>query len=249
MPLWYRMPKKKSSNFKRTMFPFLSADKGHEEHWYPGRDPMDLPKPIRAVFAGSPSCGKTRSILNVILRSNFHKIYVLHEDPNTKEYDACGATILAELPPNSFWMGDSDSDSESSDSDDEEKKKNPICLVVDDICYAERFNKVQAARLNRAVGFLSSHFNLSLLLSAQDFTEVPAIARRCCQYFAIWRPTCLDNLNTIGRRVGLNSAQMRDLFETHVKEYEDCIFFDRSIRTPYPIRKNFWTIIKHDVDV
>ena len=234
------MPKKKAGKkFKKEIFPFLSADKGHEERWYPGRDPMDFPKPIRAVFAGSPSCGKTRSVLNVILRSNFHKVYVLHEDPNTREYEACGATILNELPPNEFWMGGDESDTDSDSDSDNEKEKPPICLVIDDICYAERFNKVQAARLNRVCGFISSHFNVSLLLCAQDFTELPAIARRCSQYFAIWRPTCLDNLNTIGRRVGFNSAQMRDLFDSHVKDFEDCVVFDKSVRTPYPLRKNF----------
>lgn len=242
--------KKKGTKFKKVIYPFLSADKGHEERWYAGRDPMDWPKPIRAVFAGSPSCGKTRAVLNIILRSNFDAVYVLHEDKNTREYDPCGAKILTELPPNSFWINggkDEDESESSSDSDsDEEKEKLPICLVIDDICYAERFNKVQAARLNRVCGFISSHFNVSLLLCAQDFTEVPAIARRCSQYFAIWRPTCLDNLNTIGRRVGLNSVQMRDLFETHVKDFEDVIVFDKSVRTPYPIRKNFFQIIKHN---
>ena len=214
------------------MYPFMSTDKGFEERWTPGRDPMALPKPFRIVLSGAPSTGKTRTAKNIILRGNFKSVFVLHEDPNTTEYDCCGATVLSELPTNEFWMRgghteESESESDSDSSDDEgEKKRKPMCLVVDDICFASRFNKIQSARLNRACGFISSHFNLSLILSAQDFTELPPIARRCANYFNIWNPTCLDNLNTIGRRVGYTSQQMRDLYDNHIKNYEDSIMFD-----------------------
>ena len=249
------MPRKrkgKKSKSKREMLPFLSTDKGFEERWTAGRDPMQLVKPIRIVLSGAPSTGKTRTAKNIILKGGFDSVFVLHEDPNTTEYDCCGATILNCLPENEFWMRgghseDSESESES-DSDDEEykKKRKPICLVIDDICYASNFNKVQSARLNRVCGFISSHFNVSLIMCSQDFTELPAIARRCANYFVIWRPTCLDNLNTIGRRVGYTSQQMRDLFNNHVKEYEDSIMFDRSVRSPFPLRLNFYTMLKMD---
>ena len=246
------MPKKKKSKFEKKIYPFLSTDKGFEEHWNPGRDPMDLPKPYRVVLSGAPSTGKTRTAKNLILRGGFKKVFVLHEDPNTTEYDCCGATILSELPANEFWMrgghseeSESESDSED-DSDDDCEKREPMCLVVDDVCYASTFNKVQSSRLNRACGFISSHFNLSLILSAQDFTELPPIARRCANYFVIWKPTCLDNLNTIGRRVGYSSHQMKDLYNNHVKEYTDSIMFDRSVKSPFPIRKNFYTMLKMD---
>ena len=242
----------KQTKFKKKMYPFLSTDKGFEERWTPGRDPMALPKPFRIVLSGAPSTGKTRTAKNLILRGGFKKVFVLHEDPNTREYDCCGATILTQLPPNEYWMrGGHSEDSASeddtdSDDDDEQKEREPMCLVIDDICYASQFNKIQSARLNRACGFISSHFNLSLILSSQDFTELPPIARRCANYFVIWKPTCLDNLNTIGRRVGYTSQQMRDLYDNHVKNYEDSIMFDKSVRSPYPLRLNFYKMLKMD---
>ena len=250
------MPKKITKKFEKKIYPFLSTDKGFEEHWKPGRDPMDLPKPYRVVLSGAPSTGKTRTAKNLILRGGFKKVFVLHEDSNTTEYDCCGATILSELPPNEFWMrgghseeseSDDEGDDESDDDESEYKRKTePICLVVDDICYASNFNKVQSARLNRVCGFISSHFNVSLIMCSQDFVELPSIARRCANFYVIWKPTCLDNLSTIGRRVGYTGQQMRDLFENHIKEYEDSIFFDRSVRTPFPLRKNFYTLLKMD---
>ena len=64
-------------------------------------DFSNISHPARLILCANPNTGKTMVILNLLLHKKppFDKIYLIHNDPTTKEYDMIDCEILEEIPP------------------------------------------------------------------------------------------------------------------------------------------------------
>ena len=90
------MTKYKAPNF---IVPFKNPDKEFQE--IATEDLFFMPHSSRIIFYGSPSCGKTTCILNCILHQNFDRIIIIHNDPNSQEYQHIDAEYYDEIPDDS----------------------------------------------------------------------------------------------------------------------------------------------------
>ena len=204
-----------------------SSDKTFHESYKEGDDLLNFTHPFRAVLCGPPHSGKSLCIKNLIIRQNpmFEKIMVLHCDENASEYDDVGAEILTEIPePNEF--------------DGAEKT-----LVVIDDAEVNKLSKQQYRCLDRLVGYVSTHKNVSVCIASQDSFSIPPIARKCANLYILWKPRDIDSLKTIGRRTGIKSDEFKKLFDEHIVNHYDSIWIDLTHNSPAPLRKNGYELI------
>jgi len=220
------MPKKQKEIEKNQgLYFFKNADKGFHEKWSKDRHPMNIPHPFRAVIAGRPNCGKSTMIKNLLMFNKpfFKEIIVVHCDPEyTKEYEDLGEEIelISEIPPPEGFTG-----------------KEKTLVILDDLEY-KNLNKLQRKNLDRLFGFVSTHKNISVCLTAQDVFNIPTGVRRCANIWMLWRVCDLDALLNIARKLNYSAKQLKFLFDNYVKTNHDFIMIDNTNKTPYPLRRN-----------
>jgi len=225
------MPKKTRLPDKIIALP--NADKAFHECWNEKRNKLDFPHPFRGVLLGRPNVGKTTIVKNILLRAKpaFDELVVIHCDSEyTKEYDDIECCeVLNEIPSPEDWEGEV-----------------KTLVVLDDLEY-KTMKKDQKHNLDRLFGYCSTHKNISVLLCSQDGFNVPPIVRRCCDLCILWKSNDLDTMANIARKSGLNKKDFASLFGL-LHEYRDSLWLDMTGggKSPYPIRKNGFEIIKRN---
>lgn len=212
-----------SKNGKKKLKVFDNADKKWHEKWEDNRDIMNIPHPFRCVLCGPPNCGKTSMIFNLLVANKpyFKEIIVIHCDPEyTKEYDNVNAIMTDEIP-----------------SPDQFEGKKKTLVILDDLEY-KNLSTDQKKNLDRLFGFVSTHKNISVCLSAQDVFNIPSGVRRCCNLWVLWKINDLDAVSRLARRVNYTSKQINQLFKDNITNNHDSIMIDNTHKTPYPLRKN-----------
>jgi hypothetical protein len=213
----------KEKESKNKLEVFENADKVWHEKWDNNRDIMNIPHPFRCVLCGPPNCGKTSMILNLLIKNKpfFEEVIVIHCDPEyTQEYDDIEAIMIDTIPPPNQWEG--------------EKK---TLVILDDLEY-KNLPPDQKTNLDRLFGFVSTHKNISVCLSAQDVFNIPAGVRRCSNFWVLWRINDLDALSRLGRRINYSASQLKQLFDYNIENSHDSITIDLTAKSPYPLRKN-----------
>ena len=111
-------------------------------------------------------------------------------------------------------------------------------LVIIDDLEVKLLSKDQKRALDRLFGFVSTHKNISVILTSQDPFNVPPLVRRCSNLWVLWKPTDLDSLKTVARRVSMPSQDMIDIFRNIMPEVYDSLWIDLTKKSPYKLRKN-----------
>ena len=75
----------------------------------------------------------------------------------------------------------------------------------------------------------------------QSFFDVPTIIKKCANIFIVYRPNDLDELTTIGRRVGLKKEVIIEVFNTIMTDKRDTLLVDMTEDSPCKYRKNLFT--------
>ena len=119
------------------------------------------------------------------------------------------------------------------------------CVILDDY-ETLKLSSDELRRLATLMRFISSHRNVSCMLSYQSFFDCPPICRKVANSFMIYKPNSRAEMDTISNRVGLTAEKMRLLFKTHITDTYDHLFVDKTIGTPYPLRKNIYQIIEEE---
>lgn len=207
-----------------------NPDKEFHEKWYKDRNMLNFPHPFRCVAIGKPNCGKTTIVKNLLLRANppFEEVVVIHCDSGyTKEYDDIGDNleILSEIPKPEDWEG-----------------LVKTLVVLDDLEF-KTMNKDQKRNLDRLFGYVSTHKNISVILCSQDAFNIPPIVRRCSNLFILWKTHDLDSMSNIARKTGFTAEGLKKVFNNLITEPKDSLWLDNTDKSPYPIRKNGFTII------
>ena len=225
------MPKKKIMRLPNKIIPLPNPDKNFHEKWYKGRNMLNIPHPFRCVCLGPPNVGKTTIVKNLLLRAKpeFEEVVVIHCDSGyTKEYDDIGENveILNEIPAPNDWEG-----------------QVKTLVVLDDLEF-KGMSKDQKRNLDRLFGYVSTHKNISCILCSQDAFNVPPIVRRCSNLWVLWRCPDLDAMATCARKTGLKANNFNSIFNQLMMEPRDSLWIDTTAHSPYPMRKNGYTIIK-----
>lgn len=195
-----------------------------------------IPHPFRLLALGGVGRGKTNMLKNIFLKhqgskKKFKKLFIITCDISSQEWlDCCPDLVSDQIP--------------SLDEFDDGVK---TCVCIDDYEF-EKASPLEQKKLSTLMRFISSHRNVSVLLSFQSFFSVPSIARKTANCFMIYNSPSRQELTTIDNRVGLEAGTLRSLFKTICSDTYDCVFIDRTIGTPYPLRKNIYEVIDYDSD-
>jgi hypothetical protein len=203
---------------------------GWVESWdYPKhRSPGCIPHPFRCLALGNVSRGKTNSLKNIFLKhqssaKKFKHLFVITCSLESQEWADCEPdAILDEIPDLDIFDG-----------------AEKTCVILDDYEFAAS-NKEQSKRLATLCRFISSHRNVSIMISYQSFFDTPPIARKCANTFLLYKPNSRQEVETIANRVGLDKGLLRSLFKNECKGNFDSVFVDLTVNTPYPLRKNIY---------
>ena len=236
-----KLPKKPPS-LPAELIAFPNRDKDWHESWASkprkSQDLLNFPHPIRAVLCGPPNRGKTTAIKNIIARQwpPFERCVVIYPGgaDSTREYDDLegdDVEVLDDFPATEWWPSD------------KAGAKKTLC-IVDDFEMKE-LNKVQRVSLDRLVGHVSTHRNVSVFLASQHFTNIPPIARRCANLYVLYKPTDMSSTRTISERVG---HDLPTLFKSFAPRQHDSIWIDLTAKTPAPLRLNGYEIINDERD-
>ena len=115
-------------------------------------------------------------------------------------------------------------------------------VILDDLEF-KGMKKDQIRNLDRLVGYCSTHKNISCVVACQNFTNIPPIVRRCSNLIIMWKNHDIDSMAVIARKSGLNTITLRTIFNDLLKEPKDSLWLDLTDHTPYPMRKNGFTLI------
>ena len=206
------------------------------EKWYEGRSAGHIPHPFRLLALGGVGRGKTNCLKNIFLKhqassNKFQKLIIITCSEESTEYDDCQPDdVLTEIP-----------DLESFDGEVK------TCVILDDF-ETIKISKEQLRKLSTLMRFICSHRNVSVMLGYQSWFDCPSICRKVANCYMIYKPNSRQEMDTIANRVSLTSEQMRHLFKHVITGTYSHLFVDKTINTPYPLRKDIYEIIEHESD-
>lgn len=217
----------------RKIIPFSNPDKGWHETWHPDRDLLDFPHPFRCNLTGPPNSGKSTTVLNIIIRCRpwFEKIIVIYPGggEGTSEYESLGDGVvyLDSIPAPSYFPP-------------VKSGAEKTIVIIDDFELKE-LNKAARSNLDRLIGHVSTHRSVSVLLCAQEYFNVPTVARRNSNLHIFWRPKDRNQIPLMSTRMGEDMDMLFELCKTP----KDSIWIDQTVNSPAPLRLNGYEIIDH----
>lgn len=228
MPKRRRKKKRIRKQLPKRIIPMVNQDKGFHEKWYPGRDELNIPHPFRCLLLGPPNSGKTMIIKNLVARMDpeFERILIVHCTPDfTDEYnDMGGAQITDQIPGR-----------------DEFDRDQKTLVILEDLEF-KHMGKEQKARLSRLYGNWSTHGNISICSTSQDFFQIIPLVKRCTNLFIVWPMIDESVQSMIARQMGLSLIGLRRLFAL-CTEPHDSVWIDKTVDSPFPIRISGYRII------
>ena len=200
------------------------------------RSPGHLPHSFRLLALGPPGVGKTNYLKNIFLKTQssskkFQRLYIVTCDLSSREWLDCEPTeIMDHMPDISLF---------------EDGIMTMIC--IDDYEF-EKCSKEEMRKLTTLFRMISTHKNVSVMLSYQSFFHVPSICRKTANVFILYKPKSDGELQTIANRVGIKFDVLYGLFKKHCSNPHDHIMVDFTTNSPYPLRKNIYQIIDVNED-
>lgn len=201
-----------------------------KESWTKGHDLAGIPHPFRLLALGGVGRGKTNTLKNVFLahqdsRRPFQELYIVGPE-GSSEWEDCDPTqTLTELPGPGLF-----------------NPARKTLLVIDDYeCVS--LSASQKRALSTLFRYVSSHCNVSIMLSFQSFVDAPQLARKTANCFVLYAPTSRQECSVMCSRAGLDKGVLQTLFDGLCKSPYDSIMVDRTIGSPAPLRLNVYSPI------
>ena len=226
--------KKRVGRAPRHIVSIPNPDKKMHEQYRPGDNPIRFPKPFKCIISGRPNSGKSLMALHIIFahqakKPKFNEIHIIHgcAESHTSEWDKIEPTSTRQDIP----------------SYDEFDPKLRTLLVYDDVDYTT-LKPEETMRLSEMVRFGSSHCNISCIFLTQVFFRIPKTIKDCANVFIVYRPVDLDELSTLGRRVGLKKEQIHHMFKTFLPHWRDSLLINLVPGAEHKFSKNLFEPIR-----
>jgi hypothetical protein len=220
--------KKSKKQLPYTLLPIPCSDKEEwSESWSAGRNWLNIPHPWRGVFTGPPSSGKSTAIKNIIVRAKpkFKEVIVCHLDENSTEWKDCDAKMIKELPePTSF---------------DRTRKR---LLILEDLNLSD-MSKADKNKLNRLMGYTSSHCNLSIAITCQNAYDLSPSIRRMANLYVIFKQPDMNSLIILASRTGLKSKHMLYIISRLLKNPHSSLWINTQRNCPAPYAADAYNAI------
>jgi hypothetical protein len=214
---------------EKRIYKLPNADKKNHEVWYPGRDLLNIPAPYRIGLMAPPNRGKSTLIKNILLRADplFNNIILIHPDQESDEYSDVRATVMNTIPAPEDW-----------------KYEGKTLCIVDDI-ELKLLDKTQKSNLDRLFGYVSTHKNVSCMITSQDGYNIPPSVRRNLNVYVIWKTPDIQAVSGLIRKAGLTSEHTKKIFKRFKSNY-DSFMIDLTNKSPAHYRINGYEIINED---
>ena len=214
---------------------FENKDKNFHEKWTPGRSAASFPHPFRALLVGPPNVGKSNLIKNLLMHANppFQQCFLIYPGEGdikdkTDEYkDVEGIEGLDDIPAPAFFKKAGDS------------KSKKTLIIIDDYCL-KGLNKIQKSNLDRLFGTVSTHRNVSIMCTSQDWFSIPPVIRRMSNVWIVYKHRDKHSMELISRKC---SENLDELFKSIAVGPYDSICVDNTAGSPYPLRFNIFSTI------
>lgn len=227
-------------------------DKWWMEKWTRDRRPENIPHSFRCLCIGRPHSGKGVLAKNLVLhqRPSFTRVVIWSISPeSTVEWeDLRPCEIVSSCPePESFEREVLIEEGEEGYVEGKDKMRpEKSCFIVDDVDL-KGVSKTDHQNLHKILKFASSHNSVSVILTAQDCFGIPPLYRRLFNCLALWKIGDLDSCVNVARKFGMKKEDLLELFETVLgDDYHAFLFFDDTIGSPYPLRKNLNTVLTRE---
>jgi ABC-type cobalamin/Fe3+-siderophores transport system ATPase subunit len=215
---------------EKRIYKLPNADKKNHEVWYPNRDLLNIPGPYRIGLLGRPNSGKSTMIKNILLRADpqFDNIILIHPDgEDNKEYSDVRAKCLSEFPSPDEWKSDG----------------KTLC-IIDDV-ELKLLDKKQKSNLDRLFGYVSTHKNVSCIITSQCAFNIPVSIRRNLNVFILWNSPDKLAIDTLMRRCGLTGEHAKRFFKQFNNRYDN-LMIDMTNKSPAEYRANGYTVLNTD---
>lgn len=215
-----------------------NPDKGFHERWEEGRHLANFTHPFRAWICGRPNSGKGLVAKNIIAHANpvFDRIVVLHcSKKGTTEWDDTVVDpeedIIEKVPQLDYF--------------DNEIKN---LLVIDDFNLST-LSKEDKLLIDRLLGFVSTHGNLSVMILHQDLLQSKVCQRRMCNVIVLYKLTDIDSCCVLARKAGVKRRHFMAILNKF-KSPHDFLVIDNTVGSPMPLRVNMYhrVIVPQDND-
>ena len=214
----------------------IEKDGGWMEAWDrpQNRSPGHLIHPFKLLALGGTGRGKTNCLKNIFLKHQssgrkFQKLYIITCSEESTEWN--------DMEPNDLFIDIPDLEI----FDGSEK----TCVIIDDF-ETLKLSKDQYRKLATLMRFICTHRNVSCMLSYQSFFDCISICRKVANCFMIYKTTGRQELETIANRVNIDPKKMRYLFKHYITGQYDHLFVDKTVGTPFSLRKNIYEIIQEE---
>jgi hypothetical protein len=207
-----------------------NPDKEWHESWHEGRHLANFPHPFRAWICGRPNSGKGLVAKNIIGHADpvWDRVVILHCAKNsTKEWDDVVLDeddVIETVPPLDFFY------------DDEETQKN--LLVIDDFNLAT-LDKESKLRIDRILGYISTHASWSIMILHQDLLQSRVCQRRMCNIIVLYKLTDIDSCCVLARKAGVKRKHFMAILKKF-KSPHDFLVIDNTTGSPMPLRVNMY---------
>ena len=214
--------------------PNADKDGGWIEHWSEETHGFDvLVHPFKACLIGRPGSGKTTVMHNLFLRIQISnkpfETLIIIQPSTSKEHNLLDPTlILSDIPDIETLVVE---------------ELGKTLLIIDDIDLT-KLDSHQKRNLSMLFRYISSHHDISVMLSYQSFFDIPTIIRKTCNMFFLWKTNNSDELSIIAKRVGYNKKIFQMIFSKYIKDKFDFLVVDQAIDPKYELRKNLYEVIK-----
>lgn len=222
--------KVKAKKLKPRIYVLKNADKSFHEKWEPERDLLNFPHPYRLALMARPNSGKSNFIKNIIIRASppFRNIILLHPDGKSNEYDDVNADVRSELPAPEAWG-------------ELTGNRKTLC-IVDDI-EIKLLPKNQRSNLDRLFGYVSTHKNVSVIITSQCGYNIPVSVRRNLNLYCFWKSPDVQSVTGLMRKAGLTKQHIQKIFKEQLLTRFDNFLVDMTAGTPAFYRKNGYDVI------
>lgn len=225
--------KTRQARLPKKLIVFENADKKWHERWTENRDELNFPHPYRACCIGKPNSGKGVVVKNIVMRAKppFEEVYLVHPDgEGTSEFDVMEPTLIDYIP--------------APDQFDGELK---TCVVIDDLDF-DGLDVEQLSNLNQLFKHVSTHKNVSVILTCHLFHPIPKQVRSCTNLWVLWKSVDGAALGRLAKKVGSNPVKLLGMFNQHVKKQHDSLWIDQTSMSPYPYRVNGFEVIERKAE-
>lgn len=171
-----------------------------------------LTHPFTLICPGSMNSGKTNAILNILYQRaesgrSFDKIYLWHFDDESTEYDVLEHEKIDSIP------------------DLCNINRNIKNLLIIEDLDIKSLSSYDISKIDRCMGYISTHRNLSVIITTQQGFAIPVRLRRLNTHLMMWNKSDPAYLAKVEAQLNCKKGDLKKILTEYCKTNHDFLLF------------------------